>query len=1014
MHERPTKMEPFPEAPYPRRRQTPQVSRIWLLGLLVLAAATTAACLAVQYQLAGVRDRVRQYAAERTAGRLGFDTVQIAGIRGIRIDGVTLRHVTENGVALAVQAPNLYVDLDLVDLLRGRVTVDRIALDNASVRIVRDPARPWFGKGEGAQGGPGLADLIAPHGFRITGSDCRVEIVNLVGENALALGPVEFDLMKVAGTMETVLDWRAALESRPNARSSGRILFAGADDFDGRLELAEVSAGDVNAFLPAERHFVAAGDATASIRLDASPGRPVALWANASFESLSLRNQPEFLQAGTGTLTAAAQFDPAERRLTVTSAKVRTEDIEGELEGAVLFDQTPPALDLRLTTTQLPLAPILDALLEGRLDEYGAVTVALHEPSAIVVALTGTPRDPYFAVEAQLAGADVAYVPKDKRFPEGEIALGMVQASWNSADKTPAVRGRVVSGDLRHADTGIEVARLAGDLALNGRTVTGKTVSGEITGQPFVGSVEFDLDAKRGTFELSGGLNQMENTILAERIKDTRLAGSAMVTCSGTLAPNKYTATARIEAGSARIANNWFFDKPIGIGAAGQVDAVFIPRKTIDLAVAATVASSELNADVHFERLDGKWRLVRTEASSAGVDVAAAARCLRLPYQIAGGTVTGGTYTWTRGAEPGVDSRIEAGGTIDALTLLPAGGQTPFLLRNATVSVAMSRGAANTGALRLHVADAATPPLGGATWFVDPRKDDPLLERFPRIPRVWDIDLSADAIQVPPWKGAAFKGKAYFDRPQSGLQSYSAQIEGGGTLEGWYSHVGGENLSRTYAKWTGIPSHYLIDHLKLPPILNGTSTGEVEFSVDRDDPDTKQGKGSFTIADGQFSADYLVTLLEGRFKNSMEVLPPSLRFDELAADVQFERDLVRTPRLNLASDGMNIDGAGQFVVGGDMDYTLDVALSPDAASEIKPLREGLNLDGVRLAQQTVDLTFEVKGPLFSPTGQVSKLPSADVVIVGGALGLGSELIDLPRQILVDLLKIGGGLVGATK
>jgi len=40
-----------------------------------------------------------------------------------------------------------------------------------------------------------------------------------------------------------------------------------------------------------------------------------------------------------------------------------------------------------------------------------------------------------------------------------------------------------------------------------------------------------------------------------------------------------------------------------------------------------------------------------------------------------------------------------------------------------------------------------------------------------------------------------------------------------------------------------------------------------------------------------------------------------------------------------------------------------------------------------------------------------------VTLVSGAFEVGSDvtkIIDIPRQILVDLLKLGGGLVGATK
>src|SRR5690606_38657509 len=109
-----------------------------------------------------------------------------------------------------------------------------------------------------------------------------------------------------------------------------------------------------------------------------------------------------------GTLTAAAEYEPALQRLTMTSAKARTDDLAGELEGTIGFGEgMPPTLDLHVRTTQLPLRALLDTALEGRLDDIGDVAIALHEPSAVRLDLTGTPGDPIVAVAAQLAGADL-------------------------------------------------------------------------------------------------------------------------------------------------------------------------------------------------------------------------------------------------------------------------------------------------------------------------------------------------------------------------------------------------------------------------------------------------------------------------------------------------------------------------------------------------------------------------------------------------------------------------------
>ena len=99
----------------------------------------------------------------------------------------------------------------------------------------------------------------------------------------------------------------------------------------------------------------------------------------------------------------------------------------------------------------------------------------------------------------------------------------------------------------------------------------------------------------------------------------------------------------------------------------------------------------------------------------------------------------------------------------------------------------------------------------------------------------------------------------------------------------------------------------------------------------------------------------------------------------------------------------------------DMDYLLKLRIAPDTATKIPLLDDNFNLQGYRLAQQNLELGFRVSGPTFNPQGQLAKLPRASVTLVSGMFEVTSEalkLIDTPRRILVDLLRTGGGIVGA--
>jgi len=105
------------------------------------------------------------------------------------------------------------------------------------------------------------------------------------------------------------------------------------------------------------------------------------------------------------------------------------------------------------------------------------------------------------------------------------------------------------------------------------------------------------------------------------------------------------------------------------------------------------------------------------------------------------------------------------------------------------------------------------------------------------------------------------------------------------------------------------------------------------------------------------------------------------------------------------------------VIHGDMDYDLKVALSPKLAEKIPAIRDNLNVQGHKLAQQPIELAFKLQGPTFNPRGQLTGSPPVGITIVSSALEVTSDavrLIDIPRKILVDLLRIGGGIVGIAK
>jgi len=1000
----------------PRRRQAPQISRVWLLALLVLAAIMSGGALFLKYELAELRTAVENYAESRTGARFAFDSVHVAGFRGVRLDDLRVTYALPEGPITRMHVPTAFVYVDVLDLLSGNVVVEHVRLDRARIEVERPIDHRWYTPGEGTeQGALSIEQALLPeaHAVRVTGRECTLDLYNVVGTTHFRMTDIDLDVSKLQDSAEMVAQFTGYMDGNRQKEAHARLAFAGLNDFDVRVELGPITASDVNVFLPADQHVVREGSVRASARIDAYPNRPVGIWIDAELAQVLTRNQPEFLPPVDGAMSLSAQYDMETATLKLTAARAETNAFVGDVAGQVHFAGNRPEFDLAFEATEIPVRPILSAILDEEVDVYGDLAWEIVDPASINVMVSGTTDDPHIAAGARLAGATVSFQPEDTRWPEGELTFGGIRLEWNSATGQPSGQGSLLAGRIGHALAEMEATNLTGILRIDEGRLSTQSLSGSITGQSFVGAVDYDIASRTGEFELNGGIPAFEDTPLHDRFGKTVIWGGASIRCTGTLAPGRYTADANVDASQARVAHSWWLDKPRGLGATGNVKATFIPNDSLGLDIDAEVAASHILADVQLRHIGNKWTLISTDATSDRADISSIGRLVRVPYSISGSTGTNLTYAWRRQFEGPDEWVIEAKGDVDHIALTPEGGDAPISLWNGQLDLFMTRGDDNRGILKLSAEEAHTPPITGGKWFIDPRKDDPLLDVYPRIPRVWTMELAAANLTVPPWEGTNFRGEAYFDRPHSGLRTFGANV-GGGHIQGWYSNQSGENITELHADWTEVPSVYLLDHIGMPSVLTGPNTGRVEYKVDRDDPSTREGQGSFTISGGRFSADYLISLLEGQFDDGAGSLPPSLGFETVSADVEFERDVVRTPRVSLVSEGLMIEGQGQFITDGDVDYELNVSIDPATAERIKPLREGLNLEGMKIAGQRVNLAFSVSGPMFNPRGEVEKLPGADVVLVSGALGVGSNIIDVPRNLLVDLLKLGGGLLGATK
>ncbi len=988
-----------------------QVARIGLLGLLVVALLSTGGALFLRHKLEALRGGVVHAAQYGSRATVSMRSVSLAGLRGLHISDLRVSYVVPEGPSVDLEVPLATVLINPIELFYGRVEVSRVEVNRAKVHVGRPEGARWFPVREGATAadGIGLAALTLPP-FRVVGRDCVLDVANVVAGSSFSLRRVQFDVSFLRDARELTGRLSALVGTDSEKPLQAGLRYASLEDFELRLSCDGLSADDANVFLPASQRFVTSGKASPRVRVEGRSDGSLELSLNGTVEGLAIRDMPEVFEPATGSYTVLAAYSLPTRALTFSTARVQTQQLEGLLGGSIRWDGPSPTFDLRLDASRLPFQQLLDTYMTKHVQDFGAVVLTIEEPSLLKASLTGTAEQPLLRTEFQVSGGNVSVDPVKKDWPSGEIRFGRTEIAWESSTRQFSGQMALLDGKVVHAESGIKAERLSGELSFAQDIAELKPFNALVTGNPMVGALRYDLKERRGELSVSGALSQIEGTILKDAIKDTTIIGAAGIRGKAVFGESGAVVDADLECTQTQVDYEWWFRKPAGMGATAKVHAELKPRSAITVTSELNLAGSLLNSRL-FIKHNGKRMVLQTfDAECDSLDVVTAGQCISIPYRISGGTAKAAQYHWVRlGSEPSAWTATVAL-QADTITMLPLAKPEPVVCDNVTLEGTIAKNP-TSGKLIVKAEHAVTPPLG-SDWFVPIEPAPELREKFPDADRDWTYVLAADRIEMPPWKGTAFDAEAYTAKTGGGFKHYTATIDGG-RIEGRYENRRPENAYHTAVKWERVPASYFMKYLNLPEVLSGVVTGNVEYGMDRDDPPSLTGKGRFDITEGKFNSDYVLTQLQDRMKGEMTALPASsLSFTSLSTDVVLSGNRVDTPNLELVSEGLKISGTGGFVRNGDMDYDLNVSLSPALAEQIPAIRDSITVQGHRLAQQNIDLSFKVAGPTFRPRSTVSGIPPVRVTLVSGALEVTSELIDFPRKVLVDLLKIGGGIVGA--
>ena len=984
------------------------------LFLLLVTVLFASGALFITYQLGNIKTELNRQLESRLGGNLDFDAVSISSIRGLKITALNVVLPFEHGPSMTLTVPEALVRVNLLGLLQGTAALDRLTLDDAVIEIERPLDSAWY-----AEGTPTLridaeaSSTFSEVPFRIQGKNATLRVKNIVQESSAVLGNIDFMIARQTGSEEIAATVNGNLSPDPRKRLTVKASYESVDDFNVRLDQSSLSPEDVLVLFPSDTPLVLSGEISPSVRIYGGPHGVVILNLQAPFENAQVQDQPDFVEPATGDLTVLASYNTLTQELNITTAKIESEQIAGTIDGSIQFANQYPEFDLELLCKQLPIQDMLESMLYEQADEYGTLEFVLDPAQQLVITLEGTSDAPVVRSEARSNGGTLVFTPGNDQYPPVELTLGTIRGSWDSNNEEARGSIDILDGKIVHDESNLSASAIRGTLVLADNKLTLNPVNAVITKNNFVGSFLYDLDTEDATIALNGTVQKLENTSYRDAIKNINLGGALNLKTELRKRGKEYFLDAQVEASQTQLDYMWWFKKPPGVGATGFIHGHFVPEKSYQFDFDADLASSQLTATIRgeYSKKDKAFHLMKAVLSSNYLDITTVGSCITLPYKITGSTGGYGYVDFELDPENTEYSRQKFGVFINRANLLPISenAREPMRFESAAIEVDITNSDVNTGSITLRSKTVNVPPFS-STWFVALSPPEEYASRD----RDWAYSVSAKQMTLPPWVGHDFSGEGYSTPSAVGFTTFDVGIEAG-TMAGSYHAIRAENSYKTSIDWNSVPIQYFLKHFDYEDILTGTTDGKIDYGLDKDDPGTLDGNGQFEIRDGQFSADFLYSLVGGSDGEGLASLPPRLEFSKLQSSVTLASDIVRTPDFRLESEGLLVEGKGQYVREGDLDYVIKVKVSPAMAESIPSMRDSLNLQGYKVSGQDIELAFNVVGPTFGPKGELAELPPASVTLVTGAgelLREGINVIDTPRRMLVGLMKTIGGAVGA--
>lgn len=989
-------------------------------------------------------EHARSFSINTVKARLGldftFEALHTKGLRSLHITGVHASMPFGAQTQAVLDLDSCQVHLSLVDLLRGRFIAAEIAVNGARLKLDGLSLSP----SDTDKNKNTLFSLDMLPSFSVVGERCAVELhfdrldapvivelpaFELSGQSGGGLLSGQIQALVRHKTEEVALQ----LTGHYNPGSS----------LDAEVNLKNFDIASLRPHISLPDGLT--GLINCTIHAWGNPSQMLLAETSLLVEGLSYEGLPIPIKNEEAALNALLQWDPTHQKLSVRDASLRSKLAGIDAKGSIDFQHSPPLLDFDVHAFDVPVQDVLPELLPPSIQEIGDLKLALDSNARISLAVSGSLQQPSLKADIRVPTAELSFNPKDSNFPKGELTLSGATVTWDNISAKPTGSVTIAKGEIISKAYNMSAQGLAGTLLLTEDTLEVNPLTANISDKAFVAHAAYNLKDGSISGEIAGTLTEIEKTPLHHIANNLWIGGNIGFQINGSYKPGgAVELAASMDVTQGLVAFEWWLRKIPGVGAfIKEISVSIVPGKTLKILGEAYIEDTHILGDFEYGRHEDKWKVKSIRVDVPHLEVNSAGKYINIPYTISGGSCTGGFFQTTAAGNIPGDKIDTLGGVFDEVNFLAQDGVTPLQCRDAKVQVTLDtiQGQPRTAVLSVNSAQATVPPFG-ETWLLPLGSDDPeytddfaiqyfeeekirkeeAIKKGEMLPedetRTWTLLLHTDSIVMMPWEGHNFDAEVLIDQEKTAFRSCTADI-GSGHAEGTYIMEKESKIATLTAQAKNIPARYPIRHLELPEILEGELSGQVTYTMNQDKPkETLHAEGDFVITQGHFLADPLRETFKHAFSDAFATLhPAALQFDRASSSVTIEGDHIHTKDLLIQMPGMKINGNGLWILDGEMDYRVDIAVTPDLAEQLPILRESFNVQGYRMTQRDIELGFRITGPTFNPVGELADLPPIGVTLVSGAAEMTGEamkLLDTPRQMLLSIFRVGGGILGATR